>query len=73
MSGLYSPEEFDEPVQQRPMKDVTPKTDVLVCDVCGVALRDNDALKTIREHSNRDMCQACFMDWYQQKTAGEQA
>ena len=74
VSGLYSPEEFDEPVQQqRQMKDVTPKTDVLVCDTCGVSLRDDDKLAKIREHSNRDMCQACFMDWYQKKQqAGEQ-
>ena len=76
VSGLYSPEEFDEPVQQqRQMKDVTPKTDVLVCDTCGVSLRDDDALKTIREHSKRDMCRTCFQAWYTQQRdqAGEQA
>lgn len=73
VSGLYSPEEFDEPVQQRPMKDVTPKNDVLVCDTCGVSLRDDDKLAKIREHSNRDMCQVCFMEWYAQQQAGEQA
>ena len=77
ISGLYSPEEFDDAPQQqqhvqRPMKDVTPPAGVLVCDTCGIALRDDDALKTIREHSKRDMCRTCFQEWYKQQ-AGEQA
>jgi len=58
---------------QRPMKDITPQESVIVCDTCGIALRDDDALKTIREHSKRDMCRTCFMEWYAQQQAGEQA
>jgi len=79
VSGLYSPEEFDDAPQQqqvqRPMKDITPQAGVLVCDTCGIALRDDDALKTIREHSKRDMCRTCFQAWYTQQRdqAGEQA
>jgi len=72
ISGLYSPEEFDDAPQQqaRQIKDVTPPKQALVCDVCNVALKDDDKLAKIREYSSRDMCQACFMEWYAQQQEG---
>jgi hypothetical protein len=76
VSGLYSPEEFDDAPQQvqqqRPMKDVTPPTGVLVCSECGISIKDDDTLATIREHAKRDMCRDCFQVWYQKQQAGEQ-
>lgn len=69
ISGLYSPEEFDDAPQQRPMKDVTPKN---ICCTCGAPVTD-DVIEKIRPHTQDTYCVGCFSEWWQknQQKAGE--